>query len=83
MGSPDKERDWEATGRPQHEVAIAKPFAVSKFEITYAEWDVCAAAAECPLVKDGWGRGAMPVANVSWSDAKLYVAWLSRLSGKE
>jgi formylglycine-generating enzyme required for sulfatase activity len=25
----------------------------------------------------------MPVINVSWDDAKLYVAWLSRLTGKE
>jgi formylglycine-generating enzyme required for sulfatase activity len=23
----------------------------------------------------------MPVINVSWDDAKLYVAWLSRLTG--
>jgi formylglycine-generating enzyme required for sulfatase activity len=83
MGSPDKERDWEATGRPQHEVVIAKPFAVSKFEVTYAEWDVCAAAAACPHVEDSWGRGQMPVTNVSWSDTKRYLGWLSRLTGKE
>lgn len=25
----------------------------------------------------------MPVINVSWGDAKLFVAWLSRLTGKE
>ena len=73
MGSPEKERDWEATGRPQHEVVIAKPFAVSKFEVTYAEWDVCTAAAACPHAEDSWGRGQMPVTNVSWSDAKRYL----------
>ncbi|MGB0086272.1 MAG: formylglycine-generating enzyme family protein, partial [Rhodomicrobiaceae bacterium] len=83
MGSPEKERDWEATGRPQHEVVIAEPFAVSKFEVTYAEWDVCAAAAACPHAEDNWGRGQMPVTNVSWSDAKRYLGWLSRLTGKE
>lgn len=83
MGSPDKELDWEATGRPQHEVVIAKPFAVSKFEVTYAEWDACAAAAACPHAEDSWGRGRMPVTNVSWSDAKRYLAWLSRSTGKE
>lgn len=83
MGSPDEEADWEAAGRPQHEVLIAKPFAVSKFEVTYAEWDVCAAAAACPHVEDSWGRGQMPVTNVSWSDAKRYLGWLSRSTGKE
>jgi formylglycine-generating enzyme required for sulfatase activity len=25
----------------------------------------------------------MPVINVSWGDAKQYVGWLSRLTGKE
>ena len=52
---------------------IAKPFAVSKFEVTFEEWDACAAAAACPRVPDHWGRGAMPVINVSWVDAKQYV----------
>jgi formylglycine-generating enzyme required for sulfatase activity len=30
----------------------------------------------------GWGRGKRPVINVSWDDAKAYVAWLSRKTGK-
>jgi hypothetical protein len=41
------------------------------------------AAAACSLVIDAWGRKNMPVINVSWGDAKLFVAWLSRLTGKE
>ena len=37
-----------------------------------------------PNVGDsGWGRGRRPVANVSWDDAKIYVAWLSRITGKK
>jgi formylglycine-generating enzyme required for sulfatase activity len=64
-------------------VNIAKPFAVSKYEVTFAQWDACAAASACPQVKDQWGRGQMPVINVSWDDAKGYVGWLSRLTGKD
>src|SRR4029077_7428794 len=30
----------------------------------------------------GWGRGRRPVINISWDDAKSYVAWLSRKTGK-
>lgn len=30
-----------------------------------------------------WGRGEMPVINVSWGEAKQYAGWLSRLTGKE
>jgi formylglycine-generating enzyme required for sulfatase activity len=83
MGSPENEPDREASEGPQHEVTVAKPFAVSKFEVTFEEWDACVAAAACPRVPDHWGRGGMPVINVSWGDAKQYVGWLSQSTGKE
>src|SRR3981081_1383020 len=73
MGSPENESDREASEGPPHEVTIAEPFAVSKFEVTFEEWDACVAAAACPRVQDSWGRGDMPVINVSWVDAKQYV----------
>ena len=83
MGSPESEPDRTASEGPQHEVTIARPFAVSKLEVTFAEWDACVAAAACPPVTDHWGRGEMPVINVDWGDVKQYVAWLSQLTGKE
>jgi len=83
MGPPENEPDRNASEGPQHEVTVAKPFAVSKLEVTFEDWDACVAAAACPRVTDGWGRGKMPVINVSWSDAKQYVGWLSELTGKE
>jgi formylglycine-generating enzyme required for sulfatase activity len=83
MGSPENEPDREASEGPQHEVTMAEPFAVSKFEVSFEEWDACVVAAACPHVPDQWGRGRMPVINVSWRDVKQYVAWLSQLTGKE
>lgn len=69
---------------PQREVTIAQPFAVSRTEMTFAEYDQCVAAGACPPASDtGWGRADRPVINVSWEDAKRYVAWLSRLTGKD
>ena len=45
MGSPPgKGYDTE---RPQHAITIAKAFAVSKYELTFAEWDVCWAQGAC------------------------------------
>lgn len=30
-----------------------------------------------------WGRGTLPVINVSWDDVKAYVLWLSKKTGKK
>ena len=63
---------------------FAKPFAVSKFEVTFDEWDACVAYDGCePRVSDsGFGRGRKPVINVTWDHAKRYVAWLSKVTEK-
>jgi formylglycine-generating enzyme required for sulfatase activity len=69
----------------QHQVTIDKRFAVSKFELTFAEWDACVSSGGCNGYKPsdfGWGHGQQPVINVSWDNAQLYVAWLSEVTGK-
>jgi formylglycine-generating enzyme required for sulfatase activity len=70
--------------KPAHEVTIAKPFAIGKFEVTFDEWDTCAADRSCTAKRDdhGWGRGRHPVINLSWNDAQEYMAWLSHKTGK-
>jgi formylglycine-generating enzyme required for sulfatase activity len=83
LGSPEDEAGRTKGERPQHEVTIARAFAASKYEVTFDQWDACVAATVCPRVLDAWGRGNMPVMNVSWGDAKHYVTWLSRLTDKE
>ena len=42
-------------------MAIANPFAVARYELTFDEWDACAAHGYCaPFVNDnGWGRGLL------------------------
>jgi formylglycine-generating enzyme required for sulfatase activity len=86
MGSPASEEGRLDTEGPQRQVTIARPFAVGKFEVTFAEWDACVSAGGCAGNKtpsdQGWGRGKRPVINVSWDDAKEYTAWLSRTTGK-
>ena len=69
---------------PQHKVTIAAPFAVSKFEVTFDEWEICATYGDCPpqILDSRFGRGRRPVINVSWYDAQRYVAWLSKMTGK-
>jgi formylglycine-generating enzyme required for sulfatase activity len=83
-GSPASETQRDSDERPQHEVRFARPFAVGKFSVTFAEWDACVADGGCNRhrpVDQGWGRGRRPVINVSWDDAKAYVTWLSGKTG--
>jgi formylglycine-generating enzyme required for sulfatase activity len=84
MGSPETEEDRSRNEGPQHEVTIARPFAVGRTDVTFAEWDICVAAGACPKVSDnGWGKGDRPVILVSWEEAKGYVTWLKRMTGKD
>ena len=45
MGTPAGQGDDHE--RPQHEVTIARPFAVAKFALTFDEWDACASHGGC------------------------------------
>ena len=82
MGSPPGEESGAVAEGPQRRVTIARPFAVGKFEVTFAEWDACVATGGCSHRPDDWGRGKRPV-NVSWNDiTQQYLPWLSRKTGK-
>jgi formylglycine-generating enzyme required for sulfatase activity len=85
MGSPASEKDRDSDEGPQHRVTIARPFAVGKFSVTFDEWDACLRDGGCNghrAADPDSGRGRRPVVDVSWNDAKVYVAWLSRKTGR-
>ncbi len=85
MGSPANEPGRSANEGPQHTVTLAQQFAVGQFELTFDEWDACVAAGGCNDYKPfdwDWGYGRQPAINVSWDDAKAYVAWLAKAIGK-
>lgn len=84
MGSPESELDRQDDEGPQHSVSVGR-FALGRYEVTFSEWEACVAAGGCSHRPDdwGWGRGSMPVMDVSWEDAQQYVAWLSRSTGHE
>ena len=86
MGSPDNEAGRDNDEGPVRPVTIAKPFAVAKFEVTWDEWEACVGMRGCdgrPTGDATFGKGRKPVINVSWDQAKSYVVWLSRMTGKE
>jgi formylglycine-generating enzyme required for sulfatase activity len=64
--------------KPVRKVSVAS-FAIGVFELTGAEWKACYLADACST--SGSGQGSYPVFQVSWRDAKEYLAWLSDLTG--
>lgn len=75
----------ESDEQPVRTVTI-RPFAVSRFEVTEGDWEACLAAGGCGDYEP-WGTGKkptskQPVANVSFSDAKIFMAWLAKQTGK-
>ena len=68
--------------KPVHRVRVAS-FELSKYEVTFEEYDRFIAATGRRSPKDkGWGRGRRPVINVSWDDAVAYTKWLSEQTGE-
>lgn len=83
MGSPETETGRFPSKGPQQRIAINRPFAVAKFHVTFADWDVCVSVGGCPKSSDsGYGRDMKPVINVNWYEAKQYVEWLSLMTGQ-
>jgi formylglycine-generating enzyme required for sulfatase activity len=85
MGASDSGLRVRDTELPLHEAAVGR-FAVSRYEITFAQWQACVDAGGCrsnPTPSDfGWGRGNRPVVNITWENAREYVQWLSRMTGQ-
>lgn len=66
-------------------------FAVSQYEVTFAQWSACLEGGGCNGYQpdnEGWGGwmeseySELPVMNVSWDHAQAYASWLSLRTGE-
>jgi formylglycine-generating enzyme required for sulfatase activity/serine/threonine protein phosphatase PrpC len=81
MGSPSTSTN--ADERPQHTVKFRR-FAISKYEITFSEYDKFANATGRKLPDNLYmDRATSPVIFVSWDDAYNYAKWLAEQTGKK
>ncbi|MEJ0075704.1 MAG: SUMF1/EgtB/PvdO family nonheme iron enzyme [Alphaproteobacteria bacterium] len=81
IGSPAHENGRSVSEGPQQPVAFRLPLAVGRSEIAFEEYIACINEGGCPAgvpTDYDWGYGRQPAMNISWNDAKAYVAWLSR-----
>lgn len=83
LGAGSDESKARPHEKPSRPVTFTDMFAIGVTEVTFAEWDACAANGGCQSRPgdNGWGRNNRPVINVSWDDAQDYTAWLSKKTG--
>ena len=69
--------------RPVTRITIRQPLAVSRYEVTFDQWDACFSAGGCSKKPSdrGWGRGNRPVINILLTDIAEYVSWLTKKTG--
>jgi formylglycine-generating enzyme required for sulfatase activity/energy-coupling factor transporter ATP-binding protein EcfA2 len=73
MGSPDTETERDPREGPVHEVC-PKAFALSKFEVTQAEWRRVIGLMPDPSQNKGDRR---PVESVSWNEAQFFISLMN------
>ncbi|MCK0154924.1 SUMF1/EgtB/PvdO family nonheme iron enzyme [Alcanivorax sp. S6407] len=67
---------------PVHSVSVSS-FFMQEHEVTWNQYQPCIDAGVCSSGGDaGWGKGNLPVLNVSWNDVQKYIGWLNQKTGK-
>ncbi|MBN2824701.1 MAG: formylglycine-generating enzyme family protein [Campylobacterales bacterium] len=75
--------DEYSNEKPIHKVTIDYEFEISKYPVTFDEYDLYCEDVKKKLADDNkWGRGRRPIMRVSWEDAVAYCEWLSQKSGQ-
>ena len=93
MGSPeneamrgDDEDDTAGAGGQRVPITFEAPFAVAKFEISFAQWNICLIDGGCKISspRTNGEKDDQPAVYVSWTDiTDQYLPWLNRkVSGK-
>ena len=70
--------------RPLTPVEINQPFAIGRYEVSFADWQHYAEATATAMPdNEGWGLSAQRhVIHVSWHQAVAYSQWLSKVTGQ-
>ncbi|QVM89417.1 formylglycine-generating enzyme family protein [Pseudomonas entomophila] len=96
MGTPDDEPGRQDDEGPLHPVTFAKPFAMSRFQVTAGEWDTYLRQSgakvvdgdvrpgrHCTASKPMYKQGPrQPAVCMTYFDVQDYVEWLSKKTGK-
>jgi formylglycine-generating enzyme required for sulfatase activity/tRNA A-37 threonylcarbamoyl transferase component Bud32 len=73
MGSPKSEAGRSSDEGPQHEVTIASPFYLGKYQVTQGEWTAVMGSNPSHFT----GDDRLPVEGVSWDDCQEFIKKLN------
>jgi formylglycine-generating enzyme required for sulfatase activity len=96
MGTPEDELGRQPDEGPQHTVTFAKPFAISRFQVTAGELDAYIKASGvvinsgderpgrwCEASKPRYEQGPrQPAVCIDYYEVQAYTKWLSKKTGK-
>jgi len=96
MGTPDDELGRQPDEGPVHKVTFAKPFAISRYQVTAEELDAYIAQTGvviksgderpgrwCEVSKPSYPQGPrQPAVCIDWFEVQAYTQWLSKKTGK-
>ncbi|MDP6650911.1 MAG: SUMF1/EgtB/PvdO family nonheme iron enzyme [Gammaproteobacteria bacterium] len=71
---------------PRQQFSVEKPFAVGSHEVTFREYEIYARlnGIPIPIYKSGFVQEPNhPIMGIRWRDAKRYVNWLAKVTGKQ
>ena len=85
LGSAQDEPGRTRDELPARRVRIARPIAMSVFELTLGEWMACQLDGAC-RPRPNWSKDnpnpLIPATHLSYSDARDYLRWLSDKAGR-
>ncbi len=88
IGSPNREDKRRKHEGPQKTVRFAKPFTVGQFEVTYGEYKKYVRETGLEPARRCWQQPGFvqtddkPAICINWMEAKAYVDWLAKTTGK-
>jgi formylglycine-generating enzyme required for sulfatase activity len=84
-GSPPSEAGRDRDEPVQQQQRIERGFAIGVYEVTVAEWTACVRDGACPKLPS-WAaenpNPLIPATSISYEDARTFLGWLSRQSGR-
>ena len=75
-------RDGHPVTAPVATAVIKRTLAVTRHQVTAADYQRCVEAEACPLADRNGAAPDLPAVKVSWRDAHAYASWLSRETGE-